>query len=62
MLARSAPLDPAQEPRLDSAVRDSQLRGEHPFFWAGYLLVDTGAQPEADGDEAPGVAFSRMPD
>ncbi|MBX9788775.1 MAG: CHAT domain-containing protein [Pirellulales bacterium] len=56
MLTRSAPLDPAQEPRLDPATRAEHLRGEHPFFWAGYLLVDTGARPETDGDDAPGVA------
>jgi hypothetical protein len=24
---------------------------DHPFFWAGYLLVDTGARPESDRPE-----------
>ncbi|MGD9648525.1 MAG: CHAT domain-containing protein [Pirellulales bacterium] len=62
MLTRSAPLDPALEPRLDAAAGDPQLRGEHPFFWAGYLLLDTGAGPETDVDDAPGVALSRAAD
>jgi hypothetical protein len=24
---------------------DDMLTAEHPFFWSGYLLVDTGAEP-----------------
>jgi hypothetical protein len=62
MLTRSAPLESAQEPRLDPATRAEHLRGEHPFFWAGYLLVDTGARPENDGDDTPEVAIRRYLD
>jgi len=46
LLARETPLDPAAEPRLkklDDAVEPP--RADHPFFWAGYLLIDTGTRP-----------------
>jgi hypothetical protein len=43
MLAQETPLDPSQEPRLKKLEEGVEPPGaEHPFFWAGYLLVDTG--------------------
>jgi hypothetical protein len=51
MLARETPLDPAQEPRLKRLAEGTEPPGaDHPFFWAGYLLVDTGT---GDGKESP---------
>jgi hypothetical protein len=36
------------EPRVklvgNSVLEDTQ----HPFFWAGYMLIDTGTMPDAD--------------
>ena len=50
MLARETPLDAAQEPRLKRLAEGTEPPGaDHPFFWAGYLLVDTGT---GDGEEA----------
>lgn len=48
-LARAALLDPDQEPRYRQRSADEEPpSADHPFFWAGYLLVDTGYQaPEA---------------
>ncbi|HTN74379.1 MAG TPA: CHAT domain-containing protein [Pirellulaceae bacterium] len=43
-LITSAPLDISREPRL-RAGSDESLTADHPFFWAGYLLVDTGVDP-----------------
>ena len=40
-------LDPAAEPRLRAQPTDSALKADHPFFWAGYMLVDTGVGAEA---------------
>jgi CHAT domain len=45
-----SPLDGQREPRL-VAHRASQqevdsLKADHPFFWSGYMLVDTGASPQ----------------
>lgn len=51
LLARETPLDPQNEPRLkrpDEATEPP--RATHPFFWAGYLLVDNS--PPASQDES----------
>jgi hypothetical protein len=43
LLAREAPLDAENEPRLRGLEQEGELTtANHPFFWAGYLLVDTG--------------------
>jgi hypothetical protein len=43
LLAREAPLDPQNEPRLKGLEETGDPpTADHPFFWAGYLLVDTG--------------------
>ncbi len=47
-----SPLDPTREPRVRRKQDADQLKAEHPFFWAGYMLVDTGASPQkADNPE-----------
>lgn len=47
LLAREAPLDMSREPRLKRSDETGDLpKADHPFFWAGYLLVDTGPRPE----------------
>jgi len=47
LLAREAPLDAAREPRLKRSDETGDLpSADHPFFWAGYMLVDTGPRPE----------------
>jgi len=46
-LAMELSLDPAQQPRVKvSKKEDVELTAAHPFFWSGYLLVDTGASVE----------------
>jgi hypothetical protein len=46
MLAREAPLDISREPRLKRSDDKVELpTADHPFFWAGYVLVDTGTRP-----------------
>ncbi len=46
LLAREAPLDATREPRFKRSDESGELpTADHPFFWAGYLLVDTSAQP-----------------
>jgi hypothetical protein len=47
LLAREAPLDALREPRLQRSDETGELpTADHPFFWAGYILVDTGPRPE----------------
>jgi hypothetical protein len=56
LLAWETPLDATQEPRLKRLAEDVEPPGaNHPFFWAGYLLVDTGtgnAEPANRGADA----------
>jgi hypothetical protein len=50
LLARESPLDPSREPRLkrlDDTTAELPT-ANHPFFWAGYLLVDTSPHQDAD--------------
>ncbi|WP_197443263.1 tetratricopeptide repeat protein [Lignipirellula cremea] len=44
-LAQNQPLIPDQEPRLNAPGFTTPINAEHPFFWSGYLLIDTGADP-----------------
>jgi hypothetical protein len=47
LLAREAPLDAKNEPRLKGLEDSGELpTADHPFFWAGYLLVDTSPRSE----------------
>ena len=46
LLGRENEVDPTREPRVTGIAQDSTLQANHPFFWAGYLLVDLR------GDEA----------
>jgi len=44
-------LNPAAEPRVKFSGSE-ELKGEHPFLWAGYLLVDCGDPVEKREGEA----------
>ena len=47
LLARENPLDQAHEPRLKRSEETGDMpTADHPFFWAGYLVVDTGPRLE----------------
>ena len=43
-LAAASQLEPDQEPRLKRTT-DEAPRASHPFFWAGYMLIDSGTAP-----------------
>ncbi len=38
-------VDPDQEPRVTAKAGDVPPTARHPFFWAPYLLIDTGTRP-----------------
>ena len=42
-LVSQAPLDGSHEPRVKRKSDANSINADHPFFWAGYMLVDTGA-------------------
>jgi len=53
-LALAQPLNPDAEPRFKAAVKGDPPLAEHPFFWANYLLIDTGSAPSSDDAIPPG--------
>jgi len=53
-IVRTTPIDPLSEPRVKEAEEQTELTAAHPFFWAGYLVVDSGWAPEPE-EEADGV-------
>jgi len=48
LLGIERPLDPPAEGRVKPSPTVDGAKTDHPFFWAGYLLVDTGARPESE--------------
>jgi tetratricopeptide (TPR) repeat protein len=42
------------EPRVKRTVADEAPKASHPFFWAGYMLIDCGT--DAEGVDATGKA------
>jgi hypothetical protein len=52
----SSPLNLDAEPRIKPAATDDPPKAGHPFFWAGYMLVDSGIgeAPEAQSPK-PGL-------
>jgi hypothetical protein len=52
LLARDTALDASREPRLKRTDESAEMpTADHPFFWAGYLLVDTGPGAGAEAGE-----------
>jgi hypothetical protein len=47
LLARQTQITPESEPRVKLDGSDMPPRADHPFFWGGYLVIDTGSEPPA---------------
>jgi len=60
LLTMDAKLDLETEPRLKRAAVDEPPRASHPFFWAGYMLVDCGPPP-AKHEPLPAEAAPELP-
>lgn len=45
-------LDHSAEPRIQDKLIDQPIKASHPFFWAGYMLIDSGSEPVVDEVEA----------
>ena len=52
-LVSPEPLRMPYEPRLKLAGNNVLEDARHPFFWAGYMLIDTGTEPGADAGGIP---------
>jgi len=50
LVVRDSRLELAKEPRIKPADRSIEKapKAKHPFFWAGYMLIDTGSPPQGD--------------
>ena len=48
LLVADTRLSPDQEPRIKRAPAEDPPKAGHPFFWAGYLLVDSGTPPQKE--------------
>ncbi len=59
LLCKEAPLAPDQEPRVALGEGGGAMNGSHPFFWSGYLLVDTGVTPTGEAPAAAPKAAAR---
>ena len=52
-------IDPEAEPRIKRTPDGEAPRAKHPFFWAGYMLVDSG-EPKKPA-EKPGEKAAEKP-
>ncbi|NOZ39589.1 MAG: hypothetical protein GXP24_05105 [Planctomycetes bacterium] len=60
-LAMELPLIPEQQPRVKVKKKeDVELTAAHPFFWGGYLLIDSGAPATAEEAEAPTTPVAHL--
>ena len=53
--------DPEQEPRLRQSAKAVLTDARHPFFWAGYLLVDCGGGTYSEEPLPPGAPQPKPP-
>lgn len=63
-LVMAADVDAEHEPRVKLNSKLDPPRSSHPFFWAGYLLIDTGATSGDEGEDdgaRPDVADNVAP-
>ena len=61
ILARDAAVDDTTEPRVKRSNDSTELTAKHPFFWAGYMLVDPGIEPPVDEEHAAGLQQAARP-
>jgi hypothetical protein len=45
MVVADSRLSLEAEPRVKKSANDEAPKGNHPFFWAGYMLADSGTPP-----------------
>ncbi|HZZ29976.1 MAG TPA: CHAT domain-containing protein [Pirellulales bacterium] len=50
-LVSQSPLDPQHEPRVKRKPDAPPTNAQSPFFWAGYLLIDSGVGPEESSEQ-----------
>lgn len=51
LLNSESRVSPETEPRVQFSRTDRPFQGNHPFFWSGYMLIDTGTGPKRDVEQ-----------
>ncbi|MBN1590177.1 MAG: CHAT domain-containing protein [Pirellulales bacterium] len=51
LLTRDTRINPENEPRVKLTTDQEPPKAEHPFFWAGYMLIDSGDAPQEAPEE-----------
>jgi CHAT domain-containing protein len=60
LVTSDAPLSPEAEPRIKIGANDEVPTASNPFFWSGYLLIDSGVMPfQEDAPEAEKVQLEK---
>jgi len=59
-LTAASRLDLDAEPRIKRVAVGESPKAKHPFFWAGYLLVDSGLPPEEPPAAAPAPGMLKL--
>jgi hypothetical protein len=54
LLTSETRLDLTAEPRVVADANTDAPKAEHPLFWAGYMLIDSGVYAEGETPPAPG--------
>ena len=61
-LTMDTPVNPDAEPRVGRGRVAAPPMAKHPFFWAGYLLIDAGvSSPDGEPADQDGVAAQLAP-
>ena len=60
-LAAGSRLNLEAEPRIKRTATEEPPTANHPFFWAGYLLIDSGTAPKKADPEPvdPALKFNK---
>jgi hypothetical protein len=59
-IAGGTPIELAREPRIKKVSGPvGPLKASHPFFWSGYMLVDSGTR-DPQRDALPGAALPEV--
>jgi hypothetical protein len=61
-LLGDTPLDFAHEPRIRAAANEAEIKADHPFFWAAFMVIDSGVMgsDQAAAAAEPNVAGPPM--
>jgi hypothetical protein len=58
-ITQETTINPEAEPRVKSSKEAAEITGEHPFFWSGYLVIDSGRAAGKKQVEEPKLEFPK---